>query len=322
MAVQWTKIREDSTSIPSDSGARTYTFGENIPAGAIEAVVFRFTTVNTTAAINSDFGMAINNLRLTLNGSVIHDFRAGANDCSLSTPSMYGYLLNSLGTGALLERPSDLTKEAYAVVPVGVQAPAGVSRMEFVLGYAATNAGVASGTLQVWLKYNDNCATRTMVVPSTSFTHASSIEQVVVRIPADLPSGSVIAGCYVQNDSFADQYGSQGVRIMSQSAYGLDADFLRAFNGDLNNGIVAAVDGTSTANLQYFQSVEGALFIPTYDLTPNGDLILQVDSSAATTRTYTPVIVAPFNGKEGGEMRQTAKVAANTSKSILSKTLE
>ena len=109
---------------------------------------------------------------------------------------------------------------------------------------------------------------------------------------------------------------------MSQSAYGLDADFFRLFNGDLSNGIMYAADGTSTAVQTLAIGVSGGLLVPLYNLSTAGDLILQVDSSAGTTRTYTPVITAPFGAKETSQAVQTSAVSANTSKAILARTLE
>jgi len=52
------------------------------------------------------------------------------------------------------------------------------------------------------------------------------------------------------------------------------------------------------------------------------DLILQVNSSAATTRTYTPVIVAPINGRAESQGRQTQSVVTNVKKAVLSATTE
>jgi hypothetical protein len=103
---------------------------------------------------------------------------------------------------------------------------------------------------------------------------------------------------------------------MTQSAYGLDVDFLRTFNGDLYNGVLYGDDDASTTQLTYAQEVAGSIFIPTFNLV-GGDVVLQVDSSAATTRTYTPVLVSAYNAKETVGTRQTVSVAGNTSKAIL-----
>lgn len=315
MGVQYTKFRDDTTSIPGENPS-TITFGENIPGGPLESLVMRITTANTTNAVLADFGNMIQSLRFTLNGTVLFDFRSGVYGGNINQASQFGYFLNSIG-GRSVEKPSDLTKEAYFVIPIGRQIVESVGRIEAVIGYAGANAAVASGTFQLWGRYNTSTQTQTTVVPSTSFNHAISIEQVVVRIPQDAPG--VVAGILVSNDDEADAYGSQGVRIMASSAYGLDADFLRTFNGDLNNGVLYADDDASTTALTFAQEVPGCLFIPTYNLV-GGDVVLQVDSSTVTTRTYTPVMIAPFNAKAKDDVRQTAQVVGNTSKAILAKT--
>ena len=311
--IYYTKIRDDTTSIPS-TDVKTYTFGENIPMGALESIVIRVTTVNTTGACVADFGNLINNLRLTLNGDVFFDFRQAVSGGDNANPSSIGYFLNSIG-GRSVEKPSDLTKEAYFVIPCGLQVDAGVGRIEAVIGYSAAAAAVASGTFQMWARYNTATQTSTVIAPSTSFTHAAAIEQVVVRIP-QMSKGQVVSGVLIQNDSAADELGSQGIRIMTQSAYGLDVDFLRTFNGDLYNGVLFADDQNNPNALTYAQDVAGSIFIPTFNLV-GGDLILQIDSTQATTRTYTPVLVSAYNAKETVGTRQTVSVAGNTSKAIL-----
>jgi len=312
--VYYSKIRDDSTTVATDS-ATTYTWGENLPSGALESIIIRITNTVATNSVLADYGNAFSNLRLTLNGTVFFDFRQAVSGGSNNNPSTFGYFLNSIG-GRAVEKPSDLSKEAYFVIPCGLQVEQGVGRLEAVIGYAALAGASSAGTFQMWARYNTATQTRTTVAPSTSFNHASSIEQVVVRIPQDIKG--VVAGILVQNDEASDEYGQQGIRLMSQSAYGLDVDFLRTFNGDLMNGVMYADDDTSTASLTYAQQVAGSLFIPTYNLV-GGDVVLQVDSSAVTTRTYTPVIVSPFNAKDTDGVRQTVAIAGNTSKAILGK---
>jgi len=311
--IYYTKIRDDTTSIPSNA-VKTVTFGENVPMGALESIIIRITTTNTTGACVADFGNLFSSLRLTLNGDVFFDFRQAVNGGDNANPSSIGYFLNSIG-GRAVEKPSDLTKEAYFVIPCGLQVEASVGRIETVLSYAAAAAAVASGTFQMWARYNTATQTSTVIAPSTSFTHAASIEQVVVRIP-QMTKGQVVSGILVQNDSAADELGTQGIRIMTQSAYGLDVDFLRTFNGDLYNGILYGDNDENPNALTYAQEVAGSIFIPTFNLV-GGDVVLQVDSSAATTRTYTPVLVSAYNAKETVGTRQTVSVAGNTSKAIL-----
>jgi hypothetical protein len=316
MAVKYTLVHSDTTSTPNDSAAATFSFGDNIPGGPIDSIVVRMTATVATGSVVADYSNMISALRFTLNGEVVHDFRAGYSGGSNNAPGLYGYFLNSIG-GRFSERPSDTAKEAYLVIPVGRQVATGVGRLEVVLSYAASATAVSAGGLQMWGRYNDATQTMTTVSPSTSFTHAASIEQVVVRIPQNVPGA--VAGILVQNDTASDELGTEGIRLMAQSQYGLDPDFIRLFNGDLANGIIYADDDLSTTAQSFAFEVPGALFIPAYNLT-GGDVVLQVDSSAATTRTYTPVMVAAFNAKEGPGVKQTARVVGNTSAAIIAKT--
>lgn len=313
MAVTYSKFREDSTTFPTDS-AQTFTFGENIPAGPLEAVILKFNATVATGGILADFPNVISSLRLTLNGEVIHDFRQAVAAGNTNGPSAYGYFINSIG-GRSYERPSDTDKEAYMVIPVGRQVMQNVGRIEAVISFAAAAAAASAGGIQMWGRYNDATQTMTTVVPSTSFVSSAAIEQVVVRIPQNVPGA--VAGILIQNDSRADEMGSQGVRLMSQSQFGLDPDFIRIFNGDLANGVMFADDDLSTTAQNYAFEVPGALFLPAYNLI-GGDVVIQLDSTAATTRTFTPVIVAAFNAKEGKGVRQTAAVVGNTSAIIKS----
>lgn len=317
MSVRYTLVESNTTDIPG-AAAATFNRGFNIPGGAVDEVIMRITTTNTTNAILADFGNIISSLRLVLNGSTVFDFRSGYSSAANNAASQFGYFLNSLGSGRAVEVPGDLTKEAYFRIPIGRNIPAGVSRLEYTLSYSATAAAVASGTCQFWIRYNNNMTTTTTVSAATSFTHSASEEQVVVRLPQGVPG--TVAGLMIQNDSAADEI--TGVRVVSQSDFSLDVDMFRAFNGDLYNGIVYADDDASATAQQYAVQCAGGLFLPLFGLSMEDDIRLQVNSSAATTRTYTPVIVAPINGAAESQGRQTQPVITNTSQAVLAATTE
>ena len=317
MAVRYTLVESNTTDIPG-AAAATFNRGFNIPGGAVDEIIMRVTTTNTTQAILADFGNVISSLRLVLNGTTVFDFRSGYSSASNNAASQFGYFLNSLGAGRAVEVPGDTTKEAYFRIPVGRNIPAGVSRLEYTLSYAATAAAVASGTCQFWIRYNSAMQTTTTVSAATSFTHSASEEQVVVRLPQGVPG--TVAGLMIQNDSADDQM--TGIRVVSQSDFSLDMDMFRAFNGDLYNGIVYADDDVSVTAQQYAVSCAGGLFLPLFGLSMDDDIRLQVNSSAATTRTYTPVITAPINGAAESQGRQTQAVVTNTASAVLDATTE
>ena len=93
----------------------------------------------------------------------------------------------------------------------------------------------------------------------------------------------------------------------------------RWLNGDIMNGIEAKNASTSTVQQTYQTSLVGGLFIPTYGLT-GGDVILQVDSSAVTTRTYTPIITNMVGSSQMDTVRQTQSAPSNTAQTIVQRT--
>jgi|TARA_R100000482_G_scaffold35001_1_gene11527 hypothetical protein len=317
MAVKYTLIESNTTDIPG-AAATTINRGVNCPGGGIDELIFRFTTANTTNAILADFGNIVSSMRIVLNGSTVFDFRSGYASASNNAASSFGYFLNSLGHGRAVEVPGDTAKEAFFRIPIGRNVPAGVSRVEYTIGFAATAAAVASGTCQLWVRYNDNFQTTTTIANATSFTASGTTEQVVVRMPQGVPG--TLAGLYIQNDSAADEVTQ--VRIISQSDFDIPLDMVRAFNGDLMNGVVYADDDISGTAQQFAISSVGNLFLPTFGLTLDDDVRLTVTTSAATTLTFTPCITSPVNGQ--GELvgRQTQPVVTNVASSVLDATTE
>ena len=143
----------------------------------------------------------------------------------------------------------------------------------------------------------------------------------VVRAESGFLNAGEASGVLIQNDSAADQM--DGLRILSQSDFSMPVSMIQAFNGDMYNGVVYADDGVSTTQQTYAINVAGALFVPLFGLSlDGGDIRFQVNSTASTVRTYTPVIVAPVNG--AGELigRQTQPVVTNTNQAVLAATTE
>jgi len=319
--VQFYKIH-DSSLIMNDA-AQTITFGENVPSGrTVESVILHFTQTAPTGFCDGGFDNLIQNYRCILNGEVFTDFRTSVNDATNVGLGRFGYFLQSLGRSATsVEVPSDTSKDYWAEIPMGATVPQGVGRMEFVIGLAAAGSTATAGSLEVWLRLNDDTQTRTTAVPSTSFTSAVGIQSVVVRVPQNVP-GSV-AGILVQNNTeAADNIGTQGIRVHLLGAFGLEPSLLRYLNSDLSNGLQYAADGVSTTEQQFDIEVPGAIFIPTY-MAQGGDIQLEVDfTNAAQNYTFQPIIVAPQGGREGMTTRSTQAAPANTSKSVLQRTLE
>ena len=322
--VQFYKINDQSLTMTD--AAQTITFGENVPSGrTVESVILHFQqNAALGGMIAGSFDNVISSYRAILNGEVYTDFRTSINDPTNAGLGRFGYFLQSLGRNASsVEVPSDTNKDYWAEIPMGANVPQGVGRMEFVIGLAAMSASADSGSLEVWLRLNDNTQTRTTAVPATSFTAATGIQSVVVRVPQNVPGK--VAGVLVSNQSEAgDNLGTQGIRVHLLGAFGLEPSLLRYLNSDLSNGLQFAEDGTSTTEQQYAIQVPGSIFIPTY-MASGGDIQLEIDFAAGANGqnfTFQPIMVAPLNGKTGTDTVSTQAAPSNTSASILQRTLE
>jgi len=320
--VEFYKINEQ-TLIASDA-AQTITFGDNIPSGrTVESVILHFEQTDASGLlVDGSFDNIISNYRCILNGTVFTDFRTSVADNANVGLGRFGYFLQSLGNNAVsVEVPSATQKDYWAEIPMGANVEAGVGRMEFVIGLAAAGATASAGTLSVWLRLNDDTQTTTTVVPATSFTSAVGIQQCVVRIPQNV-QGSV-AGVLVMNQTeAADNFGTQGIRVHLLGAFGLAPSLLRYLNSDLSNGLMYSDAATSVTEQQYDTGVDGALFIPLYNAV-GGDIVMEVDfTTDSQSYTFTPIMTSSLSGKQGATTKSTQASPSNTSKSILSRTLE
>ncbi len=300
--------------------ANQYNVGINAQGGLIEYLCLRYDlTFAENPCASTTIMQLIDSIRVVVNGEVVHDFRSQAGDNSAAGASSYDLLLNHIGGRAYEVTDGKTTREGYIGIPLGLNTETGVNRYEIIVQWKATAAGatISSGSLQWWLKFNTATQKQTTVVPATSFTHSSSLEQVVVRIPQNVPG--VVSGILIQNDSLADELGNQGIRINSLGDYGLELEMWRWLNGDIMNGISASNPTSSQVQQTYQTSLPGTLFLPTYGLT-GGDVILQVDSSAATTRTYTPIITAMVGSSQMDTVRQTQSAPSNTAQTIVRQT--
>ena len=321
MAVSFTQILQTATAADMPTNAPvTYTTGISAPGGPVEFLIIRGDMTFGADPTTTDISSLLTSIRVVLNGEVVHDFRSGFSGAAVAniTAGSYAYFLNSIG-GRAYELPTagGVVREFYWGIPIGRQTSSGVNRYEVVMNWApAAGALGANPSLSFWLRMNDGMQTTTTVCPSTSFNHAIALEQVICRVPQNVPG--VVSGILVQNNTAADQLGNQGIRINPLGDYGLEPGFWRWMNDDLANGIMAGDVGGAGGILAqtYFYQTPGALFLPTFGLA-GGDIPIQVDSGAVCVRTYTPVITNPVGAKAGKDVRQTQKVVGNTAKSIV-----
>ena len=315
MVVRYSLVNSDST-FPTNA-ASTANAGYNIAGGSIESIIFRFEGTVTSGDMGGDFPMAISQLRIVLNGESFFNYQAGYT-MNQDAPSQLGYFLNSMSDDRFSsEVIGDTAKDAFVRVPVGRQAPPGVSRLETTIATAALG-NAATGTLETWIVYNDAAETSTYVGNPTSLSASGTgQEEVVVRLPSNVPG--VVAGILVQNDR-ATEADITGFRIVSQSDWNMDTPYWRFLNGDMQNGVQFASDDLDANAQTYRQSIAATYFLPTLGLSREDDVRLQITTAAARTVTFTPVLVSGFNAQEGGQPRQTQRVPTNTSRAILDTT--
>mgnify|MGYP003146672484 FL=1 len=322
MGVRWTKILETSqTGFAPTSTANSWSEGINSGGGLVEFLQLKYdlTFLVGTPVTNGEISSLIDNMRVILNGEVIFDFNAGYADADTAGPSQFGYLMNHIG-GRVVEDPvaaDPKNRVGYINIPLGRNLPQGVNRWEIVVSWAAAAQAIDTSSMSYWLRYNPSAQKTTTVIPATSFTHAIAQEQVVVRVPQNTPNGSVVTALAVFNDTEADEYGSQGIRINQLSDFGIPISMYRSNNGDSRNGIMWNKGSTDPADVQtYSTRLSGAINIPVFGLT-GGDIILSVDSAAVTTRRYLPIMTAPVGGKSNEPVRQTQALVGNTAKATL-----
>jgi len=318
MAVRYTLIHSDVTTLPTDA-ATTYSNGINIPGGPVDEIIVRVQGTVTAGDVLADFGNTVQSQRWILNGENCFDFRAGYGSSIQGTISSFGYMLNSMGSGRATEVMSTTLKDAYFRIPIGRNIPSGVSRLEYTLQfYLLANTSMVASTgaqFEVWARYNDAMQNTTTLGAGTSFTYANTEQQVVVRLPQNTPGK--LAAIYVQNDTLTDA-DLTGCRIVSQSDYSLDFGTWRMLNGDLQDIVYADANNVAGGvSLSRTQAAAGLLFLPTFDLSLDSDLYLQLTATAAGTCTFTPIIVAPVGAKAVPAQRQTQAAPTNVGQAIL-----
>ena len=319
MAIRYTLIHQDATTLPT-LAAQNLSNGVNLPGGMIDEIIVRIVGTVTAADILADFQNVLSQARFIINGVNVFDWRAGYGSAVQNTPSQLGYMLNSMGSQRSTEVMGATAKEAFIRIPVGMQVGSnGVSRMEFTLGYYAlattSMVGSANAAFEIYVRYNDNVSSQTTIGAATTFTATATQQQVVVNMPANAPGA--LAAVYIQNDSAAEDIDS--IRLVSQSDYSLSAGMWRALNGDLGGIKYADNNNTATAGiaLSETQAVGGSYFLPTFNLSLDTDLFLQITCNAATTLSFTPIVVSPINGAGAPDQRQLQAVPVNVSASIL-----
>lgn len=331
MAVTYYQLNRSTSSIPSTSGTTTYTDGFYGVPGTMEFLIWRLElTLGGSPDRSTSVASLISQFKLVVDGDILYDWTAGfAPEQDTTAMGNWNYFLNTIG-GRSLEVPAVETGtsvDCYMAIPVGAVLGGSTPRFEITYGFYDANlvlgasASISSGASTYWARFNTAAERQTRVVSGTSFQHtANQTEQVVVRVPS-MP-GYVLDAVLVQNDSFADQYGSDGIRALALSQFSMPIDMQRWASNELGNTLMVS-NPTSTTDHQSAQvfktKMPGVLRIPLYGLKA-GDLTLMVNSSATTTRFYHPIMTRPIGGTKERRPVQTVSAPGNPQQAIMSGT--
>jgi len=337
--VTYYQLNSSTSSIPGVADSGDYIDGFYGVDGTMEYLIWRISlTMGGTTAITTDISGTISKFKLVVDGQILYDWVCGAeSDGSTTAPGRFGYFINQIG-GRALQVPLATTGtgvDMYIAIPVGIVLN-GTPRFEITTAFydvANTQGGsatVASGSSTFWARFNPQTQRSTRVISATSFSHGANLtEQVVVRVP-QMPGGYTLEAVSIQNASDDDDnYGADGIRVLSLSQFSMPISLQRWANNELGNGVMgmnptlggaAATAGNGITAQTFHYQRPGILNVPLYGLKA-GDLTLMVSNGAgADTRLYHPVLTAPMQGVRAEVPVQTAVPSPNVQRSILART--
>lgn len=330
--VTYYQLNSSTTSVPSVAAAGPFVDGFYGVDGTLEYLIWRLQTTNTGGTRNwtSDLSNLVSQFKLVCNGDILIDWVCGVTpDSDTTEVGRWGYFLNSIGGRSLQVPAADTTaaQEIYMAIPVGLALAGGTPRFEITTSFydvdvIDSTATASTGTSTFWARFNPNTQRSTRVISATSFSHGANLtEQVVVRVP-DMPAGYTCEVLSIQNASDTDDnYGTDGIRILSLSQFSMPISLQRWASNELGNGVMAVIP-TASGNLQqtYRCSVGGILAVPLYGLAAGDITCMVANGAGADTRLYHPVLTAPMRGVNEASPRQTVASIGNTQKSIVART--
>jgi len=330
--VSYYQLGQSTTSVPSVDGATgSFIDGFYGVNGTLEYLIMRIqvTTTGSAPAWETDLSALLTSFKLVINGDILYDWVQGFNyQAGTALPGRFGYFVNSIGGRALQTATAvaATSVECYIAIPVGAVLSGPTPRFEITTSFQDLNSICGSGptgqsaTVTWWARFNPNTQRSTRVISATSFDHGAGLsQQVVARVPS-IPGGYTLEMISIANASDDDDdYGADGLRILGLSQFSMPISMQRWASNELGNGVMAMLPGSDVAAQTYRTEMPGLINIPLYGMKA-GDLTMIVDSAAAETRLYTPVLTAPLRGVSEQAPRQTVAAIGNTQKSIVART--
>lgn len=323
MAVTYTKILQDTTSLPSAAGPGSFSLANPLPAGMVESIIFQIRGTSGAGGVSAgSLSSLISGLRCTFNGNQFFSFNSLADVSASQQANRLSSLVQDIG-GYCAENISNTVQDMVLEIPVGIML-GNNSRFEVALNYFAMGAGLTLGpaNFEIWIKYGASSSS-TIVGNATSFPiPVASSTLMTVAIP-NYGKGAKCAGIVLQGTLNTDNIDS--VIVQPLGNFSMSRTYLRgAAFGPTNGGngysfaaLAADANGLVQSNFCINQ-----VFIPLYDLDVSSGsvnlLVTTVAGGATETFSATPILKLPNGGGTGEKIgTQTASVATSASASIL-----
>ena len=98
MAVSYTKIYQDATTLPAETTSAQYNVSNPIPQGLVESFIIQIEGTGVAGGTTaSTLTTAINNLRIVFNGDQWFNFNTPVNNVADSTNSRLNTMLQDIG---------------------------------------------------------------------------------------------------------------------------------------------------------------------------------------------------------------------------------
>jgi len=320
MAVSYTKIYQDTTSVPTLAGTQ-YSVSNPIPAGLIEDFIITWQGTTPGAGLTATtLTNIISNLRCTLNGDQWFNFSSNVDSSAVANVnSRIGSLVNDMG-GYVAEQPSAANVDCSLVIPCGVNVPS-KSRFEVDITYfaAAAAGNLFTGNFSIWCKYGTS-SSATVTGNATSFPIAINTQTLMtVAIPSF--KGAKVSGIALQGTLGADNL--QDCVVQDLGNFAMTPTYIRGASGASQNGYLMSDPGADGFGLTTQSFTPGYYFIPLYDLDAKSGsvnlLVTSVAGAALETYSATPILRLPTGGSGERTGTQTASKATGGAATILSR---
>ena len=315
MAVTYTKIYQDTTSLPFAAVQNQFNVSNTIPSGLVESFVIQYQcTASAGGAYAGSVASLFNNLRIVFNGDQWFNFNTATDLTAVATPSRLGCLLEDMG-GSVAENNSLTVVDASLTVPCGINIPPN-SRFELDMTYFALAAGVTfTGNFSIWAKYGSS-SNASIVGNATSFPIPVNTQTMMtVAIPSY--KGAKVSA--LQGTLNADNLSNCVIQPLG--LFAMTPTYIRSASGAAMNGYQFLNVAADAFGNQPASFTSGYYFIPLYDLdTSTGSvnlLITSVAGAALENYTATPILKLPTGGRGENVPTQTASKATGSAQAIL-----